>query len=99
MATTQDMTPVEIDTELARIYNEQIKLQVSIRSHGRLLDQLKSRRRHPPVQDIENVAAYIRRDQDALQDLYVESAPYQIEYRRRPWNRYYLVTNANGHVH
>jgi hypothetical protein len=38
----------------------------------------------------------IRAQLAALKD---EEAPYAAEYARRPWNRFYHVTNNNGHIH
>ena len=32
-------------------------------------------------------------------ELKAEVAPFHAEYRRRPWLRYFLVRQANGHVH
>jgi hypothetical protein len=34
-----------------------------------------------------------------LETLTEEAIPYEAEYTRRPWNRYFIVRNSNGHVH
>jgi hypothetical protein len=34
-----------------------------------------------------------------LEMLTEEAIPYEAEYTRRPWNRYFIVRNSNGHVH
>lgn len=35
----------------------------------------------------------------AIEALRSEARPYEAEYAARRWNRYFLVTNGNGHVH
>lgn len=37
---------------------------------------------------------------DALvAECWAEAAPYEAEYKSRPWARYFLVANSNGHIH
>jgi len=104
MATdTSTLTPVEIDTELAANYYEQAKLQAQIAATVRYLERDEARlvrndtpgNRHQVEQDRERLAEL----QEKRGALIAASTPYQVEYRSRPWNRYYLVDNTNGHVH
>lgn len=41
----------------------------------------------------------MRRCDAELAELAQQAAPYEAEYDRRLWNRYYLVPNHSGHVH
>jgi hypothetical protein len=93
-------TPVEIDTVLATNYDQQAKLWGQIRQGVAYIEHLKNRKTASPYWDLINrttteVEGY-RAEVDAL---ITQAAPLQLEYNRRPWNRYFLVTNANGHVH
>jgi hypothetical protein len=96
-------TPVEIDTVLAANYTEQIKVLNRLGSEVKHLDSLKRQLlKHDLAwirKDIDETAADIERLRDERLALIVEAAPYEFEHQSRGWNRYYLVTNANGHVH
>jgi len=104
-------TPVEIDTELARLvgieYDAIFRLSYLTNRVERLLEDSKLlHERHPDrygpdfrfhgLDEAEaEVAAYTRK-RDAAR---AAAAPLHEEYARRPWSRFYLVTNGNGHVH
>jgi len=101
--TTQ--TPVEIDTELARIW---AKIDQATSALAREKNMLKKtwgfgRKQGQPVlvgsereQAEQQVITYTNR----LAELKAEAQPFQDEFSRRGgWNRYFLVTNTNGHVH
>ena len=45
------------------------------------------------------VLDYLAKYEAKLAELIVVAAPHNAEYARRPWARYFLVTNSNGHVH
>jgi len=99
MATdTANMTPVEVDTILAANYNEQAKVQARITSLVNSIERLRRSKWGTP-QEIDNAISALQINRTGLRDLIAASAPYQLEYSRRPWNRYFLVDNTNGHVH
>jgi hypothetical protein len=97
-------TPVEIDTELARIWGEIDKVHVTIThikrdltrkiAYGAKLGQPTYTGENREY--LENKLTEAKVTLDALR---AEVEPYEIEYSRRPWNRYFLVKNTNGHVH
>ena len=91
-------TPVEIDTVLAENYNQQAKVQARIIGLVNSIERLRRSKWGTP-QEIDNAISALQVNRTELQDLIAASAPYQLEYSRRPWNRYFLVTNGNGHVH
>jgi hypothetical protein len=95
---TTALTPVEVDTILADNYNQQAKVQAHIAADIRHLDRIKKSKWGTPA-EIDRTAATLEKNREILRGLIAASAPYQLEYNRRPWNRYFLVKNANGHVH
>ena len=92
------MTPVEIDTVLAENYKQQGKLDGQIHSALRMIDQAK-RSRYSTLAEVDGYTVRLEALQAQRLDLIRAAAPYQLEYSRRPWNRYFLVDNTNGHVH
>lgn len=100
-----DMTPVEVDTELARIYDESMKIEARIVSDVRYIERQTARANKAPLKpwdqkSLEDAKTRLADYQAKRLALIAESAPYQHEfYTRGGWNRYYRVTNANGHVH
>jgi hypothetical protein len=112
MATTAitDLTtasPVEIDTEIARLSEELADVEAQI---ARLNERIANKvtRSHTQLHADRYVAMnYQAQDIVALhdavaaaQDFADELAPLHAEYiRRGRWNRYFLVKNVNGHVH
>jgi hypothetical protein len=108
MTNTADMTPVEIDTELSRIYEEQARLWQAIVLKVQELERYEKRMSNPMVsdQEVSRLRDLMNTASDELKALHTEntetiseSAPYQVAYNSRPWNRYFLVKNVNGHVH
>ena len=93
-----EMTPVEIDTVLSENYEKQAKTWHQIASTVKHIDRIK-RSKHGTFTEIDRFAAQEAELRAKMTALIVESTPLQVEYNRRPWNRYYLVRNANGHVH
>lgn len=92
-----DQTPAEIDTELARIGGTVQRLQAQknvARKNARFYahqGRMKAADRYEA--QIADIEAQIVTAQ-------AEAAPYEAEYEvRGGWLRYFLVTNANGHVH
>jgi hypothetical protein len=112
MATTAitDLTtasPVGIDTEIARLSEELADVEAQI---ARLNERIANKvtRSHTQLHADRYVAMnYQAQDIVALhdavaaaQDFADELRPLHAEYiRRGRWNRYFLVQNANGHVH
>lgn len=88
------MTPVEIDTELARIWGETEKVRSWLHSDLASLTSRWFREADRPATE-----ARIAEREAAIAALRDEARPFEIEYAKRPWKRYFLVTNGNGHVH
>lgn len=105
MATTDttQMTPVEVDTVLYDNYVKQAQLQLRIVSQVKTIERYEAQlEKHDSdyvrtqVLDARNRLTEMQEERTAL---IAASTPYHVEYSRRPWNRYYLVNNTNGHVH
>ena len=107
MKTVPEMTPVEVDTELARIYAQRSK-------HYSQMERIRRILSPPPASgvpanksvDYQKGSLYLEQMERSLEvhllavsALAQEAFPYEEEYLRRPWQRYYLVQNDNGHVH
>jgi hypothetical protein len=100
---TSVLNPIAIDTELARIWALIDRNQERLdRSKGDLTSkhQWGPKRGLPRYPDgdayLEGKVAEYEANLAALR---AEAKPYQDEYFTRPWHRYFLVTNGNGHVH
>jgi hypothetical protein len=104
-----EMTPVEIDTELYELYGKLTDLNTKrSRVHAlvKMIEETepgsyesklpeRSPKRHA---ELISEVAKLQGEADLLQ--YQEINPREDEWvRRGRWNRYYLVTNTNGHVH
>jgi hypothetical protein len=102
-------TPVEIDTALAEIYgrlyaqqDKTAQLLGWIRDmKDGLAKQRAGDRRYSSYNpkrlgDLEE--KYADSQDEALRIL-AETYPYESEYRRRPWTRFFLVNNNGGHIH
>jgi hypothetical protein len=112
MTQTTDLTvatPVEIDTALAEIYGRLYKQQDQtqkllrwVREYQDGLDALaKGDARytgwtHERLTDLER---QYEESQEAALRIEQETYPYESEYRRRPWTRFFLVQNNGGHIH
>lgn len=88
------MTPAEVDDVLAGLWRRESLLRLTLDCMNESLKFYKadSHTRTRIERDIEDVKA-------KLQTVRGEAEPFEDEYRRRPWKRYFLVTNGNGHVH
>lgn len=93
-------TPIEIDTELARLWGEEADLVAGLtRTEGYLR---RARKENLPweADNIKRYEADIERMAAELVAVRDETNPYTDEFTRRGgWKRYFLVTNTNGHVH
>lgn len=113
-AVIERMTPVEIDTFLSKNYQvagakrqeyekDKASAKESLtRIFGRKAEKLdddpysRFQMACKRVARLEATAAKFLVELKAIQG---EAVPYQSEYARRPWLRYFLVLNSNGHVH
>lgn len=95
--TAQFTTPVEIDTEIARLIPIFTRAQYRAEST-----------RNQIAQAVDNPKRYFYVDVPRLQDQLIEQdeevaiayAPLAaLEAKYTGWNRYFIVTNTNGHVH
>jgi len=101
------LTPAEIDTFLAANYDEAWRFTNYLLSAEKYLDADRarySRRGEDPhafdaTINGRNALETIAKYKERLAELRAEARPYDAEYRRRGWHRYFLVKNSNGHVH
>jgi hypothetical protein len=99
-----NQTPVEIDTELARIWGE---IDAVSERMFRIRQDLNRKVAFGPRKGeltLQGVAraqeeAHLEEYQEVKNGLIAEAKPYEAQYMARRWNRYFLVTNGNGHVH
>lgn len=93
-------SPVEIDKELARLWGEQEQALQRLVSWQRDLEAHQAGRRRYGYQFEEQAEKGIVDNKAKLAAARDEAAPFEAEFARRGgWNRYFLVTNNNGHVH
>lgn len=87
-------TPAEVDTALVPHLLEAAKQHARWENACRILDD-------PRLLNYQRSDAECRQAQarDALDAAETAAAPYEAEFRARPWSRFFLVTNDNGHVH
>lgn len=81
------LSPVEIDTILADVYEK-----VNRYRHSARIGRASRNPRPATIAQAERYEALVA-------ELTEQAAPYEAEYRTRRWNRYFLVTNHGGHVH
>lgn len=103
-------SPVEIDTEIARIYGEAAELQALADGNRLQITRIDKTLKSSSWFSAEEVKYYsdkIVTLTDAAEDAEIESGnrlrealPFEQAWRDRGyWNRYYLVTSSDGHVH
>lgn len=99
--------PKEIDEALAALYenyfreNHTLKLleqylETSIVREQKATHEGMRTRFH---QQVEDTTQKVEEAKATVEAIMREMVPYQVEYKRRPWTRGFLVKNANGHVH
>lgn len=95
-------TPAEIDTELARLWEESSRYSHWLASTKQYANA-DAKRSGPSYWESINgkrAAETIAQYEAKLLELEIEEHPYNVEYvRRGGWLRYFLVKNTNGHVH
>jgi hypothetical protein len=101
--TTVDLTtwtPVQIDTELARLWGEIDKTENHIDTYKAYLAEEEKSGQRIKWSGGRSTAETLAEYRAKLVELWTEVEPYQDEFARRGgWLRYFLVTNNNGHVH
>ena len=96
---TATMTPEEIDTILAANWTERARWAGYAMAIERRRGRLAERGREDSPDRFEQEETHRLKYVGEVKRLDAEAAPYQAEYQRRPWSRYYLVTSSIGHVH
>lgn len=91
-----EMTPPQIDTELSRIWAVESKAEVRLAGYEKILSEWGEHRYAGDKQRYISQVFELEAKIAACRD---EATPYQNEYNRRPWRRFFLVTNQNGHIH
>lgn len=114
MATTTALTtatPVEVDTALAEVYTRlyaewdvQARLAKWIKDYEKGLAKKAEDQGRGPYSDWSEDQLNDLHDQmDAsvakALEIHAETHPYEAEYSRRPWTRFFLVQNNGGHIH
>ena len=107
--TTKDltkMTPPQVDTIIAGFLSEQAPFR---REHGGIrgeiyrLENQKTSWDEDPERKAKRIAqleSKLPELKEKIAEIDAKIAPYQAEYMRRYWNRYYLVTSSSpGHGH
>lgn len=100
MSSLRDASPAQIDAKLAELY---VQEQQARAKHERIQDSIQTARIrkarnefpcHTPYNEGDAIHAY-----EVLRIIIGQELPLEAEYERRPWQRYWHVTNNNGHIH
>jgi hypothetical protein len=98
-----EISPKEIDTILARIWEKKNSLSYDVFNQKGYIEREEKRNTRPFMEwtqkSIDREYEKLEKMQKEIQALREEEKPYNAEYARRPWSRFFLVINANGHVH
>ena len=99
-------TPVEIDTALAEIYGRyyaELDVQARLDSHmEKGLAKFEAGDHRYSSYTQARLNHLTKQQQASLRRTVViraEMEPYETEFRRRPWSRFFLVQNNSGHIH
>lgn len=99
MQTLETSSPVEIDTKLAELYFAESKARSERdRINDSLVQSVIARAKGEPCYTpytVEDLA----KAEGTLKSIIEQELPLEAEYERRPWQRYWHVTNKNGHIH
>jgi hypothetical protein len=97
--TTTTQTPVEIDTKLAELYFAEDKARADLnRINDALNDAQVKQIKHGYWSCYYDATEQIKAEQ-ALKAIIEQEIPLEAIYEIEPWNRYWHVTNKNGHIH
>jgi len=104
MTNLSEQTPVQIDTQLAQLNETRHGVLVQLqRNDSYIAELVNAMRVHGPKPwTMRELAELIERNAQSatkLAQLDAQITPLEAEYDSRPWRRYFLVTNSNGHVH
>lgn len=94
-------TPVEIDTELSRIWEAEDRLRHHFAHSFKVLDEWDvSARRNHFRGDKQHYIDQVAKLEAKIAVCRAEAEPFEAEFARRGgWRRFFLVTNQNGHIH
>lgn len=99
-------SPVEIDTELASLYNKLVNAEAKVSRNYQAIARMGKESAENSyyalvnVQYMEKAQAEIVELDEEISDLMDQIAPLELEFiARGRWNRAYIVTNSNGHIH
>lgn len=93
-------TPVEIDTEIARIEAEMSSKRYLRDAAEKVLDRAARDTYYATLPSYAQAKCSLALAEIALTRYALELTPYLVEYTRRGgWTRYFLVNSSNGHVH
>lgn len=100
MTKPSEMTPSEIDTILADLWERRSKIEHYLEQSQRWLERDEARQAKGEfTPQIEDWREAIEKHEAEIAALDNEAFPYEAEYGTRRWRRFFLVTNNNGHVH
>jgi hypothetical protein len=94
----EELTPAEIDTELARLWDIEQTALIRAASHRHHLAE-EGRYALTGI-NRENTEKWLAQEVAKARAARTEAEPYEDEFANRGgWLRYFLVKNSNGHVH
>jgi hypothetical protein len=100
--------PKEIDTQISELYDKYYEVAVplnvavvNLERTERILEEMSETSRYyeSTSRSIERLEEKISEYHKEANQILEEVVPYELEYKRRPWTRGFLVKNSNGHVH
>lgn len=97
MTSIANQTPAEIDAQIARIVSELAQVEHLIERRENYITEAEAR---GYTYGVDKAQVDLDKLKNRSADLTEELGPHLAEYANRGgWNRYYLVTNAGGHIH
>lgn len=111
--TIASLTPAEVDTALAAIYDERDGHYSYVTYHQneitrceKQIDKLQESDEEYALKAIDACERIMAREYEKIEERMAEiaklreqAAPYEARYAAERWSRFYLVQNGNGHVH
>lgn len=109
MTKLTEQTPIEIDTQLSDLYEQNLRLQMkaansakTIKHYADGLARIAAGKNGfgATPERLAQYEAELAEIEAAIDDLRVQARPLEAEFRRRGgWTRAFLVANKGGHVH